>query len=89
MGNIVNVTSILAEIERLWSAAEKVLSPARFSTHPTLLESILFSSSAIKLVKEEDSSKRYDGFRGNYTYDTNSEKNYKNGTNPTPLSMLT
>jgi hypothetical protein len=31
-----------AEIERVWSAAEKVLSPARFSSHPSLLESILF-----------------------------------------------
>jgi hypothetical protein len=30
------------EIERVWSAAEKVLSPARFSTHPTLLEGFLF-----------------------------------------------
>jgi hypothetical protein len=56
-----------AEIERVWSAAEKVLRPARFSTHPSLLESILFLqfnwskftvSESIKLVKEEDSSKR-------------------------------
>jgi hypothetical protein len=57
-----------AEIERVWSAAEKVLSPARFSTHPSLLGSILFLqfnkkhwskfivSESIKLVKEEDSS---------------------------------
>jgi hypothetical protein len=56
-----------AEIERVWSAAEKVRSPARFSTHPPLLESILFLqfnkkhwskfivSESIKLVKEEDS----------------------------------
>jgi hypothetical protein len=31
-----------AEIERVWSAAEKFLIPARFSTHPLLLEAILF-----------------------------------------------
>jgi hypothetical protein len=58
-----------AEIERVWSAAEKVLSPARFSTHPSLLESNFFLqlnrkywskftvSESVKMVKEEDSSK--------------------------------
>jgi hypothetical protein len=36
-----------AVIERVWSAAEKVLSPARFSTHPSLLR-VYFSSSSTK-----------------------------------------
>jgi hypothetical protein len=60
-----------AEIERVWSSVEKVLSPARFSTHPILLEAILFLrfnqkywtlftvSQAIKSVRNEESSKRY------------------------------
>jgi hypothetical protein len=63
-----------AEIARVWSATEKVLSSARFSTHPTLLEGILFLQlikknwskftvpECIKLVKEKDSSERFDGF---------------------------
>jgi hypothetical protein len=59
------------EIERVWSAAEKVLTPARFSTHPVLLEAILFLrfnkkywtqftvSQAFKLVQKQDLHNRY------------------------------
>jgi hypothetical protein len=60
-----------AEIERVWSSAEKILTPARFSIHPIQLEAILFLKynkkywnkstivQAIKLLKEEDSNERY------------------------------
>jgi hypothetical protein len=60
-----------AEIERVWSSAEKILTPARFSTHPIQLEVILFLKynkkywnkstvvQAIKLLKQEDRNERY------------------------------
>jgi hypothetical protein len=61
-----------AEVERVWSMADKILQPARFSTSPILLEIILFLkfkneywdkrtvAKAISLVQEEDSNERYD-----------------------------
>ena len=73
-GQHINCDFILgsaAEIERVWSAAERVLTNDRFSTHPVLLEAILFLRfnqkywtkctvcQAIKLVQKEDSNKRY------------------------------
>jgi hypothetical protein len=60
-----------AEIERVWSAAEKFLIPARFSTHPLLLEAILFLrfnekywtqytvTQATMMVRKDNSNKRY------------------------------
>jgi hypothetical protein len=61
----------VAEIERVWSSAEKILTPARYSTHPIQLEAILLLkynrkylsnstvAQTIKMVKEEDSNERY------------------------------
>jgi hypothetical protein len=59
------------EIERVWSAAEKFLIPARFSTHPLLLDAILFLrfnekywtqytvTQATMMVRKDKSNKRY------------------------------
>jgi hypothetical protein len=67
-----------AEIERVWSSAEKILTPARLSTHPIQLEVILFLKyskkywnkstivQAIKLLKEEDSNERYKKEKGRF-----------------------
>lgn len=67
-----------AEIERVWSAAEKILTSDRFRTHPILLETILFLRfnkkywnkhtvmQAIKLVKEDDSNERYEKEVGSF-----------------------
>jgi hypothetical protein len=60
-----------AEIERVWSAAEMILVPARFSTRPLLLEAILFLrfnenyktqltvTQATMMVRKDNSNKRY------------------------------
>jgi hypothetical protein len=60
-----------AEIERVWSAAEKILVPARFSSHSLLLEAILFLrfnenywtqlavTQAAMAVRKDNSNKRY------------------------------
>ena len=61
-----------AEIERVWSMAEKLMHKSRYSTAPNLLEAILFLkynkdywdlsmvASAVRLVKEENSETRYE-----------------------------
>jgi hypothetical protein len=55
----------------VWSSGEKILTPARFSTHPIQLEAIIFLKynkkhwnnstvvEAIKLLKEVDRNERY------------------------------
>jgi hypothetical protein len=60
-----------AEIERVWSAAEKTIFPARVSTHPLLYEANLFlrfnekywtqytATQATMIVQRDDSNKRY------------------------------
>jgi hypothetical protein len=60
-----------AEIERVWSAAEKFLIPSRFSTHPLLLEAILFHrfnekywtqytvTQATMMVRKDNSNERF------------------------------
>jgi hypothetical protein len=61
-----------AEVERVWSMADKILQLARFSTSPYLLEVIFFLkfnnkywdkrtvAKAISLAQEEDSNERCD-----------------------------
>jgi hypothetical protein len=61
-----------AEIQRVWSTAEQILKPARFSTSPSLLEDILFLKynfkywdkrtvvKVIQLLQEQNSSERYE-----------------------------
>jgi hypothetical protein len=60
-----------AEIERVWSAAEKNLIPCPLSTHPLLLEAILFHrfnenywtqftvTQTTMMVRKDNSNKRY------------------------------
>jgi hypothetical protein len=61
-----------AEVERVWSTADQILKPARFSTSPYLLEAILFLKynskywdtrtvvKAIQLLQEKNSTERYE-----------------------------